>query len=613
MKTVVELTAKAAETYLQSAVFIDDEIFSRASGRPLGEQEMPLLRSRKPAFAAAGIEAGEATKIVDPCEGAKSIVVTKTPAGNEGAKVIGGTKAGAEGEAPLKRADAAGQPEFHPKEIVGSFAQRGIVCALYEPALEFKTDEDSEVFKLCQAADLVILDWDFQKDDGAKMRELVVALVTQGNRTIPHHSRLVVIYTTTPSLVKVASAIFDCIKQAGMQPEPAGSSLRLDVGATRIVVPGKLSVERHGEEASFSVGEKDLADRVFDEFVSKNAGILSSCALLAMAAVKRNSRRVLAKFGSDMDGAFLLHRALLLHNEEAFDTLPALIAEEFLAVVEDHFAKIGDWSEVVRERVAGMPVACPAGRWSAETGEVNEKGNRVFRQVSNDEFAMIARALLNEGVKGLKSYRDCTEVKKLSGDAKSFTRGQDPSVIGALRGAVDARGIRANERLAALFNARTYYDQQARVLTLGTVVRFGEREKSEYSLCLVPVCDAVRLRCDRSYEFPFLRLSCGISGQCGGNGCVVEDIRDQLVELVASPRIRGLSIEKFTPKGGAGVIAAERDGEGFWLTADGSRRYEWVGQLKPAHAQRVAHSVGQALSRVGLSEAEWVRILCDRE
>ena len=42
------------------------------------------------------------------------------------------------------------------------------------------------------------------------------------------------------------------------------------------------------------------------------------------------------------------------------------------------------------------------------------------------------------------------------------------------------------------------------------------------------------------------------------------------------------------------------------------RRIEWVGQLKPLHAHRIAHEITDGLSRVGVSEAEWLRVLCER-
>lgn len=642
--TLSELTSKAAGMYLQSAVFIDDEIFSL--GRPVENKDLPQLRGRKLAFVKGedgNGGTGGSEEAAKPAEGGRLEVAVEAPV-RHGAAATATSRSGvAAAKAvtvvdPQKTADAgggskpvepagavkagtgstgappgtAGQAVFHPKEIVASFAKKGVVCALYEPANDFKTDEDSEVFKLCQAADLLILDWDFHKDDGARMRDLVVALVAQSRRVVPHHSRLVVVYTTTPSLAKVGSGVFDGLEKAGMKPDPAGGPLRMDVDATRIVVLGKVGIERTSEEAAFTVREENLAERVLAEFVEMNAGILPALALLGMAAVKRNSRRILAKFSPDMDGAFLLNRALVSHSEEAFDLLPPLMAEEFLAVVQDQFGKVDEWAGAVSERVAGMSIGYPDKAWNRETDTVNEAGKKVTAQVTPEEFATAARALLTQGVKGLKQYKNFLEVKKLSTDWKSLARGVDADLVKALRKAVDAGGKRTNERLAALFNARTYYDQQARILTLGTIVRLVAQNggEAEHWVCVVPVCDALRLK-ERSYDFPFLRLWPGISGERSGAGCVVEDIKQAMVELVAPAKIRDLRILSFTPKKGSGVVIAEKHGAGYWLVADDEKRYEWIGQLKAAHAQRLANNVGQALSRVGLSEAEWVRVLCD--
>jgi hypothetical protein len=39
---------------------------------------------------------------------------------------------------------------------------------------------------------------------------------------------------------------------------------------------------------------------------------------------------------------------------------------------------------------------------------------------------------------------------------------------------------------------------------------------------------------------------------------------------------------------------------------------EWIAQLKPAHAQRIAQDIGNSFSRIGLIEAEWLRIKSER-
>ena len=40
-----------------------------------------------------------------------------------------------------------------------------------------------------------------------------------------------------------------------------------------------------------------------------------------------------------------------------------------------------------------------------------------------------------------------------------------------------------------------------------------------------------------------------------------------------------------------------------------NEKYEWVLELKDMHAQRVINSYCSILSRVGLDESEWLRLL----
>lgn len=38
-----------------------------------------------------------------------------------------------------------------------------------------------------------------------------------------------------------------------------------------------------------------------------------------------------------------------------------------------------------------------------------------------------------------------------------------------------------------------------------------------------------------------------------------------------------------------------------------TKEYEWIAELKPFHAQRMAEYVSREFSRVGLTESEWLR------
>ncbi len=183
--TVAEFSREAARRYLQSAVFIDDNIYNQVTASPASGEEIQVRQLKK---AIVEVDA-EAT---DPPAQEAAVAFVAPP------------------------------PPFRTKDLVGCFAEHGIVCALYEPEKNFSTDENSVVFKLCDTADLVVLDWDFNEVGltGGKPRELISNLIQSGNRVAPHHVRLVAIYTTTPRLSSVANSISSILWSATFLSKP---------------------------------------------------------------------------------------------------------------------------------------------------------------------------------------------------------------------------------------------------------------------------------------------------------------------------------------------------------------------------------------------------------
>jgi hypothetical protein len=67
---------------------------------------------------------------------------------------------------------------------------------------------------------------------------------------------------------------------------------------------------------------------------------------------------------------------------------------------------------------------------------------------------------------------------------------------------------------------------------------------------------------------------------------------------------------RFAPRPSEKRIMARRGKNGRFFKASGTRaRYRWVADLKAEHAQRVANDFAYQLSRVGLTESEWLRRL----
>jgi hypothetical protein len=151
-------------------------------------------------------------------------------------------------------------------------------------------------------------------------------------------------------------------------------------------------------------------------------------------------------------------------------------------------------------------------------------------------------------------------------------------------------------------------------LGFGTIVRYKVEQQTDwtYAFCLMPLCDGIRLDgrvTAKPTAFPLWTLDASPNAG-NGRGIVVELAKGAFLRLVASgkPRER-LWMARFKADESGTVRALGIDNT---FVFRGDQDFEWVAQAKPNHAQRIASDVGQKLSRVGLAEAEWLRLQGER-
>lgn len=558
MTSTQEFALSAARKYLQSVVFVDDEIYQRVPARAVkAELAVPTAAMkiwRKP---------------MEP----EIKEVLKVP-GSEVAQT----------EAAIEAESDTGAM-YHPKHLVESFARERMVCALYEPAKGFKTDPESELFKLCERADVVILDWEFHKEPGKKVVDLIAGLVAAAQTTVPHHVRLCAIYTSTQNLKHVAQQIFDHLAKLSLDVRADGE-YDLEAGSSRIVVLGKPTTGRPKDQVEVAqVDEADLAQRIIREFAKMHDGILPSMALHGLASVRTNTKKILDKFRPEMDGAFLTHRGLVRPADDVFEQISELLAEEALAVMIDNRLP-DDAANAMADQVIGAMSLTTV--WNDKNGKPANTENFPAKLLTQGSAAVRKDVKLN--TKAIRKLHDELDVGKTS----------------------------AAERFAALYVTRTQYGQ-SRSLNFGTIVRYlvaaeGKDSKTleevRYAVCLMPLCDCVRLVDGKTYRFPFWELK-AVAGKGQSKGVVVElPGSEGFVELFSYGKPRDqLWMDEFAA-GDQRMVTATADGQKFVLKGQ-QRQCEWVAQLKPGHAQRIAQDLGTSLARVGVIEAEWIRLKAD--
>jgi hypothetical protein len=151
--------------------------------------------------------------------------------------------------------------------------------------------------------------------------------------------------------------------------------LQLGSGATTISILGKPRVP--GRPAAivdaYVVEQRDLAARLLRDFCTMHRGLLSGLALKGLSSIRSNTKRLLDKFSTDLDGAFLLHRALVKSDHEALEELPELLAGELSAILEDDLLNGLDCDLLTNEAIDLLPLTPPNDGSEFSEAEIRDK------------------------------------------------------------------------------------------------------------------------------------------------------------------------------------------------------------------------------------------------
>ena len=210
-------------------------------------------------------------------------------------------------------------------------------------------------------------------------------------------------------------------------------------------------------------------------------------------------------------------------------------------------------------------------------------------------------------IKGVGGHADLP-VPNDPGWAKKLAEDKEPAQILALTNLVAGESIDGlNEEFELLMSLRTRYRDTPPMLTLGTLLRSGDLDERsitlEYWLCLQPACDSYIRTGGPRRRFPLLELT---PSSKKFNLIAKEDTG--IVYLRWEPKPYKIRMIEFEANSPTRAVLAVRENSGFWFAPTiRSLRFRWIGELKFPQAQRVAHALGSAEARVGLTESEWLR------
>jgi hypothetical protein len=543
-----EITKNLAESFLQTVVVVDDEAYLRPS-----DVSRPLVAEGGP----------QTEQLVEPGPRGQPDIVVDNP--------------------PDDARPASTSHQLDAKVLIDSFALKGLVCAVLTPGKG--EDLALNTLNAAQRADVVVLDWQLSNDDGVKAISIIKRLIEEDTKR-GGRLRFVIVYTGEGNLeTKCVTPVANALQFLNRSAKRADV---LENELTRVVFIKKGSGAE--EPVVGEIDEKQLPDRVVQEFAEMTRGILANTVMESMSSVRNETHRVLARFHNRLDGAYLTHRILSVTPDDAEPFLVDLIGDEFRALLETH--KVGHDG---------------CGIQSLEYFIRSLEHNGVTFQIKAGSEPASAELKIVPATEVIESLQKGIETAaNLWQNKNSLYK----KIYPLLSPADPSAGLKCHYdfcRLSALRREAYGFPHEATSwrprLELGTVV---VTDADEYFVCLQPVCDSVRLVPEQSHPFIFSgcerkdsKFDLVVLDKNGSNVCLRFNEQPFKTRLFNLKPTDGGEVRAKTVSANQHVFEATSN--------EGALNLTWIGDLRAPFAMRLAHRVATELSRIGLDEFEWLR------
>lgn len=473
--------------------------------------------------------------------------------------------------------------ELPAKEVIDAFASRGLVCAILHP----DNAVEQRLLRAAERADLLVVDWVIDENRGGRALELIADVIKEDEQSDSHRLRVIAVYTGQSDLASVADSLEKILEDAYQESEldREDGSLSMTKGPVRLTVFAKEHVKAPVPGgASSRVKFAELPEKLATEFSALTHGLVSGVALQALAAMRRDTHRILDNLGPGLDPGYLGHRVAQMRPIDAEAHLTDMVAAEFRSVLAD--AQVGAKADLGAIRLWLTWIAKESGLKPGELFGFDPAMKRtqlvkMLRDGLGDDAKLDEQQASIEG--GSKSK--LKEVRKAA--TKLFCID-------------DGASMRSDGEFSARMMLRTIYGKPRRELHIGTIIYRGDR----FLLCVQPACDSVRLDPGSDVAFPFLLLDPPSKGKV--DLIVPHPSTEKWTPLALARKPNAIEMIRFRPTANR-TVPAYKNGSTYFFRSTG-HTYRWVADLKPEFAHRVANELAQQFSRIGLDEPELLRL-----
>ncbi len=472
-----------------------------------------------------------------------------------------------------------------------AFSDAGKICGFYAP----NTLEDIDRCKqLVLKPDIVVLDWDIQiertfsveeesQDDETDDRghysiELIKAIVEDAK---DEKLKVIFVYTGEPGINGIVTSIAESLGTGFSTNEE-----KFEVSSANIHIIVRLKPDSKVVHAGFDhlkIPYEALPYAVMESFSEYVRGLMPCFAMKSLTAIRNSSAKVLKVYGPELDSELLGHQMALPNP----DDVKAYLANSFGSAVSELILGSGevDTDDWVKEWIDST---LSSDRSLSLAGQRIVASSTSIRRFFDSRYEKVnARERFNSSFSVNCSSNK--ESKLISCLSQVFNNGD-----------VDIE--EAKYKFAALSLCKNLFSTTPFIpsLTLGSIVY--KRESDEYYLCIQQRCDTARVPIE-GQRFVFLPLYkerpskslIGALSLAPGKVLYIKKSSSNAVSF------------KFKPKEDRKAVKAELE-DGLYVFKSSDGIFEWKNELKEIIAQRIVAEFSSHFARVGVDEAEWLRI-----
>ena len=486
---------------------------------------------------------------------------------------------------------------FDAGQISSAFAKQGKLCTVFAPHSE---RDLSDCITLFAKSDVIVLDWflkldpisieneeEDEEDDeprGKYTKELIKGIIEDAK---DEKLKLVIVYTGDGTKLHEIVKDIQSIVIDDSNFETKEDDFRVSSSNVLILVRVKSNGEgddqlKYNKDLHSKIIEyENLPSFISEQFANFVNGLLPNYALAAISSIRNSTSNILGVFSKDIDAAFMGHFVSIPDSYDAITMLSKIFGSAVSDLVDANNYGIKLWIE----------------KWLSHH-YANTFSTTIGQKQVNITFDILKNIVESTTI-GFKN-KLIEAGLTIKGDEDSFKK----DAIKLFD--IDANDV-ANYKLARLMQHSDLFSSfKRRRLTMGTIVKYQEESESDWRflLCIQQSCDSVRIGRNEERNFLFLPLVQGIKGEA----VVVEEN----YHLFVDSKSYSIELHKFAPNNDSDTqITAQyvSPNNKYVFTDITGKRFIWIAELKEMFAQHIVSAYASQLSRVGIDNSEWIRLV----